>query len=101
MTWKIILPAAAVALSACATIVDERSTDAVIQNGFNAGERYTIRERTLDGPQGTYKQTSVVYRGISSTCRIDSRTTANAWRKRWLTTIHSAASTTTSKQLLD
>jgi len=70
--WKVILPVVAMALSACATIVDEKSTDAVIQSGFNAGERYTIRERTLDGPQGTYQQTSVVYKGISSTCRINS-----------------------------
>jgi len=70
--WKVILPVVAMALSACGTIVDEKSTDAVIQSGFNAGERYTIRERTLDGPQGTYQQTSVVYKGISSTCRINS-----------------------------
>jgi hypothetical protein len=72
MTWKFLLPAAAVALSACATIVDEKTTNAVIQSGFNAGERYTIRQRTMEGPQGTYQQTSVVYKGISATCRIDS-----------------------------
>lgn len=72
MTWKMILPAAAIALSACATIVDEQTTETSLQRGINAGERYTIRQRTLEGPQGRYEQTTVVYRGVSSVCRIDS-----------------------------
>ncbi len=72
MKWTYLLPAAALALSACATVVDEKTSTAVIERGFNAGERYQVRQRTLDGPQGRYEQTSVVYRGVSATCRIDS-----------------------------
>lgn len=72
MTWKMILPATAIALSACATIVDEQSTPTVVQSGPNAGKSYTTRQRTLDGPQGTYEQTSVVYRENSIVCRIES-----------------------------
>ena len=72
MRWTAIALAAAFTLAGCATIVDEKNTTAVVQSGFNAGERYTIRQRTLDGPQGRYEQTSVVYKGISTTCRIDS-----------------------------
>lgn len=63
---------AALALGGCATVLDERTTTAVIPDGFNAGERYTIRTRTLQGPQGVYEQTSVVYRGVTALCRIDS-----------------------------
>jgi hypothetical protein len=68
----LIAAATALTLGACSTIVDENVTTAVIQSGFNAGERYQVRERTLQGPQGIYKQTSVVYKGVSAVCRIDS-----------------------------
>ncbi len=72
MRWTILLLATVASLTGCTTIVDEKTTTAVIQRGFNAGEKYTIRQRTLQGPQGTYQQTSVVYKGVSAVCRIDS-----------------------------
>jgi hypothetical protein len=72
MIWKFALPTALLVLSACATVVDEKRTMAVLERGFNAGERYEIRTRTIQGPNGLYEQTSVVYRGFTRLCRIDS-----------------------------
>lgn len=72
MRWTVLLLTAVPLLAACTTIIDEQTTTAVIQRGFNAGEQYTIRTRTLQGPQGTFQQTSVVYNGVSAVCRIDS-----------------------------
>lgn len=59
-------------LGACATVVDETRTNAVIEKGFNTGERYQIRTRTLEGANGTYEQTSVIYRSVSRVCIKDS-----------------------------
>ena len=62
----------ALLLGACATVSNETRTQAVLETGLNAGERYEIRTRLLEGPNGSFEQTSVVYRGYSKTCRIDS-----------------------------
>jgi hypothetical protein len=67
-----LLIAAAIGLGACGTVQNESNQTAVLQSGFNAGERYTLRTRTYSGPNGSFEQTSVVYRGISRTCLPDS-----------------------------
>ena len=72
MPVKIILIAAALLLSGCATVSDETRIPAVLERGFYAGERYEIRRRVIDGPNGTYEQTSVVYKGVARTCIYDS-----------------------------
>ncbi|MGD9294841.1 MAG: hypothetical protein PVI41_08165 [Roseobacter sp.] len=57
-------------LSACATatIVDEQVTEAFVEDGYYGGERYFVRTRTLEGVNGTYEETSVVYRGYTQLC---------------------------------
>lgn len=64
--------AAAVMLTACATVTNETRTPQVLQTGFYAGERYELRQRTIEGRNGPYQQTSVVYRGYTRICLIDS-----------------------------
>ncbi len=61
-----------VLVSACATIIDETSTTAVLQSGFYAGKEYQIRTRLLEGPNGPYERTDVVYRSVSRNCIKDS-----------------------------
>lgn len=58
----------AVALAGCATVSNETRTPAFIQSGFYEGTRYDIRTRTIDGPTGSFEQTSVVYNGMTKTC---------------------------------
>ncbi len=72
MTPRALALLAALALCACATVTDETRTTAVIEGGYYHGERYEIRERTLQGQTGTFEQTSVVYRGLARTCIKDS-----------------------------
>ncbi|MCV3272591.1 hypothetical protein [Roseobacter sinensis] len=72
MTLKTIAPIALLALTACASVATETRTPATLQDGFFAGERYEIRTRLIEGPEGNYEQTSVVYRGLSRTCIPDS-----------------------------
>lgn len=60
------------ALSACSNVVNEQSTTAFLTAGINAGEEYQIRTRTFQGSSGTFDQTTVVYRGISKVCILDS-----------------------------
>ena len=72
MPLKIIMIAAALLLSGCATVSNETRTPAVLKSGFYAGERYEIRRRLIDGPSGTFEQTSVVYKGQARTCIFDS-----------------------------
>lgn len=74
MAPKLVAFATVLAMSACtsATVIDETRTVAVVETGFNAGERYEIRNRTLEGPNGRYEQTSVVYRGFARNCIRDS-----------------------------
>lgn len=63
---------AMVFLASCATVTSETSTPKVLESGFYAGERYTLRQRQMEGRNGPFVQTSVVYRGVSSLCIIDS-----------------------------
>jgi hypothetical protein len=72
MKYLALVAAATLSISACATIENESSTTAVLSSGFNAGERYQIRTRTMSGPNGSFQQTSVVYKGISRVCIPDS-----------------------------
>ncbi len=72
MKAKLIAPVIALALGACATVIDEQRQTRVLERGFYSGERYELRTRTMQGPNGTFVQTSVVYRGLSRTCIIDS-----------------------------
>ena len=59
-------------LAACATVVDEKRSVAVVEDGFYGGYQYEIRQRLIEGPNGTYEQTSVVYKGFSRTCILNS-----------------------------
>ncbi len=70
MTAKLFSVAALVLLSACAslTVVDEQVTEAFVEDGFYGGERYFLRTRTLEGTNGTFQETSVVYRGLTQQC---------------------------------
>ncbi|MDW3222808.1 MAG: hypothetical protein R8G34_07975 [Paracoccaceae bacterium] len=72
MTSKLLALAASLMLGACATISSETRTPAYLDGGLYHGERYDIRQRLVDGPRGTYEQTSVVYKGLSSQCIFDS-----------------------------
>lgn len=72
MRWTVLATGLLLALGGCTTVVDEKRINAVIQSGFHMGQPYVIRIRTLQGPQGTFEQTSVVFRGISAVCRRDS-----------------------------
>jgi hypothetical protein len=72
MRIKQFFPAALVLLAACGTVVDERRTTAVLSEGFNQGERYDIVTQTVQGPNGTYERTRVVYWGRSAPCILDS-----------------------------
>ena len=67
MKATLFILAAALALAGCTTIIDERNAPGV----YN-GERYEIRTRMLEGPNGPYESSSVVYKGITQVCRIDS-----------------------------
>ncbi|WP_187432235.1 hypothetical protein ROLI_031650 [Roseobacter fucihabitans] len=70
--WTLNALAITALLAACATVTDETRRTAVLEKGFNAGQVYEIRERTVEGQAGTYTQTSVIYRGYARTCIIDS-----------------------------
>ena len=71
MRWMVLAIAATLGISGCATVIDEQRFDAVIQRGFNSGASYVIRVRTLQGPQGTYTQTSVLFLGRTATCDLN------------------------------
>lgn len=70
MKVKAISMSALLLASACAatTIVDEQVTEAFVEDGYYGGYRYFVRTRTLQGVNGTYEQSSVVYRGLSRQC---------------------------------
>lgn len=72
MKCRMMALASLTILVSCTTIVDEKTTTAVLSSGFNAGTEYQIRTRQLQGSGGTYTQTSVVYRGVSQVCILDS-----------------------------
>lgn len=62
----------ALLLGACTTVKNETRTPAVVEGGFFDGYRYEIRQRLIEGPNGTFEQTSVVYRGLSRPCILGS-----------------------------
>lgn len=74
MSIRVLAGAALIVLSGCATAPVENEVREVreIPDGFYAGTKYIVRTQTLSGPQGTYDRTSVVFRGVSRTCIIDS-----------------------------
>ncbi|MFK7882051.1 hypothetical protein [Roseobacter sp.] len=72
MSLKTLSISAAFILSACANVVEETRTQAVLDGGFFDGEPYEIRTRLMEGPNGTYEQTRVVYKGFARTCIRDS-----------------------------
>ncbi|CAN0461001.1 unnamed protein product, partial [Ectocarpus fasciculatus] len=72
MTLRFFTVTAALMLGACATVREETRTSAVLEGGFYGGERYELRTRLIEGPTGTYSQTSVVYKGLVKTCILDS-----------------------------
>ncbi|MEM1075743.1 MAG: hypothetical protein AAF665_06385 [Pseudomonadota bacterium] len=72
MRLALIAAAVASGLAGCATVVDETRTTAVLEEGFNGGTKYEIRRQLIQGPSGTYETTSVVYRGLTRGCIIDS-----------------------------
>ncbi len=72
MTRYAVIGSIMLALSACTTVTNETRTEAFIERGFYAGERYEIRQRLIEGPTGTFEQTSVVYRGLARPCILDS-----------------------------
>jgi hypothetical protein len=69
---KIHLLACVSLISACAAVSNETRTTAVIEDGFYQGTEYQIRTQLIEGPEGSYERTSVVYRGVSRTCILDS-----------------------------
>lgn len=72
MSLKFIIPISAVVLTACSTVTDESRSSAFLEQGYYEGQRYEIRQRFIEGPAGSYEQTSVVYRGQARTCILDS-----------------------------
>ncbi len=75
MSIRVLAGAALIALSACATggqIENEVREVRELPDGFYAGTKYIVRTQTLSGPQGTYDRTSVVFRGFSRPCILDS-----------------------------
>lgn len=72
MSIRLIVCAALISLSACATVIDETSEVRELPDGFFAGYKYFVRTQTLSGAQGEYERTSVVYRSVSRVCIKDS-----------------------------
>lgn len=68
MSIRLIAGAVLIALTACATVVDENSEVREIPDGFYAGYKYLLRTQTVSGSQGPYERTSVVYKGFSRVC---------------------------------
>ena len=72
MSKKFYAGIALATLAACATVEGETRTTAVVQDGFYKGEVYQVRTQTLNGAQGEFERSSVVYRGFSRVCRANS-----------------------------
>lgn len=67
MHVKAALATCAILLSACATETGETFSTIMVD-----GESYQVRERTLEGRNGPFKQSSVWVKGGYSLCIIDS-----------------------------
>lgn len=66
-TSRVFPALACLTLGACASVTDERLSTLVVN-----GEEYTLRTRTLEGPNGSFETTSAIVRGKAFVCRIDS-----------------------------
>lgn len=90
MTVKKYVVLAILALGACANVLDETVTPAVLEGGFYGGESYEVRSRLLEGPKGTYRQTRVVYRGVARTCILDSPNDCESKARNLIDAYHEA-----------
>jgi len=59
-------------LWACGPVLEETRTTKQLTSGYYAGESYDLVTRVIDGPNGPYKQTRVVYWNRSAPCILDS-----------------------------
>lgn len=60
------------AVAGCGPAVNETRTAAVLEDSFYAGEPYEIVTRTIQGANGSFDQTRVVYSGRTRPCILDS-----------------------------
>lgn len=72
MSIRLTIGAVLIALSACATIENEQTEVKELPDGFYAGTQYLLRTQTVNGSQGQFERTSVVYKGRSRVCIKDS-----------------------------
>ena len=72
MSIRLMAGAVLIALTACATVIDENNEVREIPDGFYSGYKYLLRTQTVSGSQGPYERTSVVYKGFSRVCIRDS-----------------------------
>ena len=72
MNFRSAILAISVLLTACGTVVDEQRRTAVLPDGYYGGEPYDVVTQTVQGQNGTYTRTRVVYWGRSATCIGDS-----------------------------
>ena len=82
MTFRIALPVALVLLTACGTVVDEQRRTAVLPDGYYGGEPYEVVTQTVQGQNGTYERTRVLYWGRSAPCIADSPNDCEAAARR-------------------
>ncbi len=67
LQFRLATACAFLSLGACATVTDERLSSIVVD-----GREYTLRTRTIDGPNGAFETTSAIVRGKAFICKIDS-----------------------------
>lgn len=67
MRMKYLPALGLLALGACGTVLSESSSTIVVD-----GESYELTTRLIDGPQGTYEQSSVSVRNKPNLCLPDS-----------------------------
>lgn len=72
---------ATLALGACTTVADEQLSAITVD-----GKSYTLRTRTIEGPNGSFETTSARVRGGYYLCKIDSPGDCEAAVKRGLET---------------
>lgn len=70
----IAFAALALLTSGCASVISDTRVPMIVQGGAYKGEEYDLRTLTLQGRNGPYTQTQVVYRGVTRPCLIDSPT---------------------------
>ncbi|MEM9579036.1 MAG: hypothetical protein AAF999_18780 [Pseudomonadota bacterium] len=72
MNLKAAIPALLVLLGACGTVLEEQRRTAVLPDGYYRGEPYDIVTQIIQGQNGTYTRTRVVYWARSAPCIADS-----------------------------